>query len=220
MDALKHRMNMRPHPLRHLFPLLALAGIGATLGGCEAMDRLFGVRTGSMSAAAPLKETAPERALTEEPAPMPIAREIDLDAEGAGEELQVEGLDGQLTPVIAARAFEDGLLVQVLREGSGEPYDRRSAVIVHYVGMLEEGVVFDTTAGDDPRGPWPLTHLIRGWQQGLDGMRIGEIRRLVIPAELAYGASGVRDPAGEGFLVPPDSTLIFVVELMGIAPSD
>lgn len=85
-------------------------------------------------------------------------------------------------------------------------------VHMHYTGKLEDGTEFDSSI---PRGQ-PLTftlgtgQVIKGWDQGLLGMCVGEKRHLVIPSELGYGKSGA------GAKIPPDSTLIFDVELTKI----
>ena len=76
--------------------------------------------------------------------------------------------------------------------------------------MLEDGTVFDTSEGKEPlRTPLVSSSLIQGWVQGIPGMRVGEVRKLVIPPELAYGASG-KGP------IPPNATLTFEVELLEV----
>ena len=83
---------------------------------------------------------------------------------------------------------------------------------VHYVGMLQDGTEFDNSY---KRGePIPLTlgagSVIKGWEEGLLGMKVGEKRQLIIPPDLAYGADG-RPPT-----IPANSTLVFDVELVGL----
>lgn len=85
-------------------------------------------------------------------------------------------------------------------------------VHMHYTGKLQDGTEFDSSI---PRGqPFTFTlgtgQVIKGWDQGLLGMCVGEKRHLVIPPELGYGKSGA------GAKIPPDSTLIFDVELLKI----
>jgi len=85
-------------------------------------------------------------------------------------------------------------------------------VWVHYVGKLKDGTEFDNSY---KRGePIPLTlgegRVIKGWEEGLLGMKVGEKRQLIIPPDLAYGTEG-RPP-----VIPANSTLIFDVELMGL----
>lgn len=94
-------------------------------------------------------------------------------------------------------------------------------VSVHYTGKLENGQVFDTNIRLVPEGRFmmmkPFTfklgekRVIAGWEEGVLGMKVGEKRTLVIPPELAYGKTG----AGRG-LIPPDATLNFDVQLIGL----
>lgn len=88
---------------------------------------------------------------------------------------------------------------------------------VNYVGTLENGTKFDSSI--DRGTPFQfivgIGQVIRGWDEGMVGMSIGEKKRLVIPGEKAYGSAGVPDGRG-GFMIPPNATLIFDVELLGI----
>jgi FKBP-type peptidyl-prolyl cis-trans isomerase len=88
---------------------------------------------------------------------------------------------------------------------------------VHYVGTLENGSKFDSSV--DRGTPFEfivgIGQVIRGWDEGMVGMKVGEKKRLVIPGEKAYGSAGVPDGRG-GFMIPPNATLIFDVELLGI----
>ena len=104
------------------------------------------------------------------------------------------------------------LKIETVSVGSGEEAQVGMAVSVHYTGKLEDGTVFDSSI---PRGePFSFTlgqgRVIKGWEQGILGMLVGETRVLTIPSELGYGANG----AGE--LIPPDATLIFEVELLDV----
>jgi len=82
---------------------------------------------------------------------------------------------------------------------------------MHYTGTLEDGTQFDSSIG---RGPFKFTlgvgQVIKGWDQGLVGMCIGEKRKLTIPSHLGYGERGA------GGKIPPNAKLIFEVELLGI----
>lgn len=108
-----------------------------------------------------------------------------------------------------------------LRIGTGAEAQSGRRLTVNYSGWLyqtgaidNKGRLFDTSAG----GP-PFTfvlgagQVIRGWDQGVAGMRVGGVRRLVLPPDLAYGSTG----AGGG-VIPPNATLIFEVELLDVAP--
>jgi FKBP-type peptidyl-prolyl cis-trans isomerase FkpA len=104
------------------------------------------------------------------------------------------------------------LQIEVLRGGEGQEAKNDNEVEVHYTGWLEDGTKFDSSVD---RGT-PFTFIlgagqvIKGWDQGVLGMKIGEKRKLTIPSELGYGA------AGRGDLIPPNAVLIFEVELLAI----
>jgi FKBP-type peptidyl-prolyl cis-trans isomerase len=120
----------------------------------------------------------------------------------------------------AAPAPEPALLVTDLVKGVGDEALPGMVVIVHYTGWLYDdaaedhrGRKFDSSR--DRRQPFsfPLgsAHVIRGWEQGIPGMKVGGTRRLVIPPALAYGEKG----AGNG-VIPPNATLLFEVELLAV----
>ena len=102
------------------------------------------------------------------------------------------------------------LQIEVTQEGTGTVAENGMQVQVHYTGTLQDGTVFDSSRN---RGE-PLAfvlgegRVIKGWEQGIAGMRVGEKRILTIPPELGYGAQGA------GGVIPPNATLVFDVELM------
>lgn len=104
------------------------------------------------------------------------------------------------------------LKVEVLKQGTGEEAKNGDKVSVHYTGWLENGTKFDSSV--DKGTPFEFTlgagQVIQGWDLGVAGMKVGEIRKLTIPSNLAYGAQQV------GGVIPPNSTLIFNVELLNI----
>lgn len=106
-----------------------------------------------------------------------------------------------------------GMKIEVLKEGTGIEAKAGDEVSVHYTGTLANGKKFDSSV--DRGEPFAFTlgqnRVIQGWELGVLGMKVGEKRKLTIPPELGYGSRDV----GDG-LIPPNSTLIFEVELLGI----
>lgn len=90
-------------------------------------------------------------------------------------------------------------------------------VYVHYTGSLTDGAKFDSSRDRDQPFGFQLGAgmVIKGWDEGILGMKKGETKQLQIPADKAYGAAGVPDGRG-GYIIPPDATLVFDVELIDI----
>jgi FKBP-type peptidyl-prolyl cis-trans isomerase FkpA len=105
-----------------------------------------------------------------------------------------------------------GLRYTDLQEGEGEEALAGRTVEVHYTGWLENGTKFDSSKDRNQPFRFPLGagHVIRGWDEGVAGMKVGGKRKLIIPAKLGYGARGA------GGVIPPDADLIFDVELLKI----
>lgn len=110
-----------------------------------------------------------------------------------------------------------GMKIEILQEGTGDSTKIGDTVMVNYTGALLDGTKFDSSV--DPSfghvEPFPFTlgqnRVIKGWELGVLGMKVGERRRLTIPPELAYGERG-----GGGGVIPPNATLIFEIDLLGI----
>lgn len=96
--------------------------------------------------------------------------------------------------------------------GSGREAHAGETAIVHYTGKLTNGTQFDSSKGRNEPFPFRLGagQVIRGWDEGVEGMKIGGIRKLVIPPQLGYGSRGA------GSVIPPNATLIFEVELLDL----
>jgi len=104
------------------------------------------------------------------------------------------------------------LKIEDLKAGDGQEAKAGDRVTVHYVGTLTDGKKFDSSRD---RGQGFAFHLgkgqvIQGWDRGVAGMKIGGLRKLTIPPELGYGSRGFPP------VIPPDSTLVFEVELLAI----
>jgi FKBP-type peptidyl-prolyl cis-trans isomerase len=110
----------------------------------------------------------------------------------------------------------------ILKEGTGAVAKSGDTVAMNYTGMLDDGTVFDSNidAKFNHVEPFVFTigagQVIPGWDQGIAGMKVGEQRKLEIPPELAYGANGITDPNTKTVIIPPNATLTFTVELLGI----
>ena len=109
--------------------------------------------------------------------------------------------------------MENRLIIENLVIGEGAEAQDYNKVVVNYTGTLEDGSVFDSSLNPD-REPFTFTlgvgSVIKGWDLGVKGMKVGGKRKLTIPSDLGYGDKGA------GSLIPPGATLIFEVELLEV----
>lgn len=157
-----------------------------------------------------------------------IPAELALGEEGGGRVppgatllMEVELID--ILPLVVPTAVdeddftttESGLRYYDIVEGDGDVAEAGSSVTVNYTGWLTNNIKFDSSL-DEGRTPFTFTlgtgAVIPGWDEGVEGMRVGGKRQLLIPAELGYGETG-------GGTIPPGATLIFDVELLEVAPA-
>jgi len=105
----------------------------------------------------------------------------------------------------------ENLKIEIIQEGAGEGAKNGDNVTVHYTGTLVDGTKFDSSI--DRGQPFTFNlgsrQVIQGWEQGILGMKVGEKRKLTIPSEMGYGKFGRGN-------IPPNATLIFDVEMIGI----
>ncbi len=117
---------------------------------------------------------------------------------------------------MAYQTTASGLQYEDVVPGGGDEAGKGDEVRVHYTGWLYEngaaGRKFDSSRdrGDPFSFPLGEGHVIRGWDEGVAGMKVGGTRRLIIPPDLGYGARGA------GGVIPPNATLLFEVELLDV----
>ncbi|MEI7614006.1 MAG: FKBP-type peptidyl-prolyl cis-trans isomerase [Betaproteobacteria bacterium] len=107
---------------------------------------------------------------------------------------------------------DSGLQIEEIKVGSGDTATAGQFVSVHYTGWLTNGTKFDSSKDRDEPFEFSLGErmVIAGWDEGVQGMKIGGVRKLTIPPQLGYGARGA------GGVIPPNATLVFEVELLDI----
>ncbi len=110
----------------------------------------------------------------------------------------------------------NSLVVQDTLAGEGEMAVNGKSITANYTGMLQDGTVFDSSVG---RAPFTFTlgvgMVIKGWDKGIEGMKVGGKRRLIIAPDMAYGPDGIKAPDGT-VIIPENATLVFDVELLGV----
>jgi len=109
---------------------------------------------------------------------------------------------------------DSGLKYEDLKIGHGALCKGRGqTAIVHYTGWLEDGTKFDSSKDRNNPFSFPIDcgYVIPGWDEGVIGMQVGGVRKLTVPAKLAYGENGA------GGVIPPNATLVFEIELLELS---
>jgi FKBP-type peptidyl-prolyl cis-trans isomerase len=117
-------------------------------------------------------------------------------------------------PALEAKEWKkhkSGIEIWDVKVGKGDAAKVESTIVIHYTGWLtdEKATKFDSSVDRGKKAEFPLGDLIKGWQEGIPGMKPGGVRRLKIPPELAYGAKA----RGK---IPANSTLVFEIELFEV----
>jgi peptidylprolyl isomerase len=187
-------------PIRVIAPLAALAAVAlAGCGSSTAPGVQLAPQGGATQAAitaASTTSTTPTTTVTTPKPPSPLSKEP--------------------TITVPKTPAPTKLVTKDLIVGTGATAKAGDTVTVNYVGALyKNGKVFDSSWSRNQTFTTPLTNgsVITGWVDGIPGMKVGGRRELIIPASLAYGKSG------SGSTIPPNSTLVFVVDLLSVSSS-
>jgi len=198
-------------------PALVEALVGQTLGSrvlvAVAPEPTDGASAGEAQGGDPASDTIvfvldllgvrPDRAEgepVEQPEGTPV---VSTDEAGDVTGLDVTGVDAP-----------EELVVTPVLEGDGEAVQAGDTVTIHYTGVLaSDGTEFDSSWGRGEPATFPLTNLIQGWQQGLEGVTVGSRVILQVPPELGYGAEG-SPPT-----IPADADLVFVIDVLATVPA-
>lgn len=115
-------------------------------------------------------------------------------------------------PSSVATTTSSGLTYIITQHGTGKQPKAGDTVLVHYTGLLTNGIKFDSSLDRNEPIAFPLGagRVIKGWDEGVAKLRVGDQATLIIPSQLGYGARGA------GGVIPPDATLIFIIEVVDV----
>ena len=111
-----------------------------------------------------------------------------------------------------AATSDSGLTCIITKQGEGEAIKAGDEVIVNYTGLLTNGAMFDSSLQRNEPFSFPVGAgmVIKGWDEGLQKLRVGDHATLIIPPSIGYGEHGA------GGVIPPNATLIFIIEVLGV----
>lgn len=208
--------------MRRNSAIALVVATSAILVGCDKCSR-DKAQTSTTAETASQPATDSQAGLTDQATstPAPAATETQPDAAAtdpnAAGQTAADTATTATQPGVAATAAEPApvtgtLKITDVKKGSGAEAVDGKKVTVHYTGTLENGTKFDSSR--DRGSPFPFVlgsgMVIAGWEQGVKGMKVGGVRKLVIPPNLAYGNRSV------GGVIPPNSTLLFEIELLKV----
>lgn len=180
------------------------AGLVATMG-------LVAAGSAILALAAFAQPAKPTEAPKETPKTIPATPINEKPAEGAKEEPAMgQAPDGTKMPVVKRSEVNVTIIVEDLKIGDGKEATPGCTVTCHYTGTFKDGTKFDSSVDRGEPATFGLEQVVEGWTLGIPGMKVGGIRKLTIPYQLAYGRGG------RGGAIPPKSDLIFSIELKDV----
>lgn len=196
-------VNMFRHAtIAWVAPAAVLAGCAGG-GPAESRDMRTHAETGSVTS-----RSSPAAPTRTQVAPNSSSQGASVATNDPGVELY-ETPSGKKLPALSTIKFPSGVVATDLVFGTGATALPGSVIKVHYLGTLPDGKVFDSTRGGEPV-EFPLNQLIAGWREGIPGMMVGGVRRLLVPAKEAYGEEGAPPD------IPPRTDLVFTIELVEV----
>lgn len=137
-------------------------------------------------------------------------KQIQIAEMGAKKQREADQFFAENAKQAGVKTTESGLQYRVIKAGNGETPTINNTVVAHYTGKLLDGTVFDSSHDRGEPATFPLSGVIKGWQEALPMMKVGSQWQIVVPAALAYGDRGI------GKLIGPNEALIFDIELISI----